>query len=88
MIKSDLDPHVDQEPHQMFGQDWWSGGVVRTRIWIRPTCSRPDGERESGGLLDWIKVCVTNKSAVDLLVLDRALLSAFDVFLGNLSRKE
>ena len=33
-IKSDLDPH---------------GGVVRTRIWIRPTGSRPDGERESRG---------------------------------------
>ena len=24
-IKSDLDPHVDQEPHQMFGNMWWSG---------------------------------------------------------------
>ena len=47
-IKSDLDPHVDQEPHL----DVWAGicgGVVRTLIWIRPTGSRPDGERESRG---------------------------------------
>ena len=32
--------------------DVWTGtcgGVMRTRIWIRPTGSRPDGERESGG---------------------------------------
>ena len=32
--------------------DVWTGtwgGVLQTRIWIRPTGSRPDGERESGG---------------------------------------
>ena len=32
--------------------DVWAGtcsGVVRTRIWIRPTSSRPDGEQESRG---------------------------------------
>ena len=32
--------------------DVWAGtcgGVVRTRIWIRSTGSRPDGERESRG---------------------------------------
>ena len=69
--------------------DVWAGtcgGVVRTRIWIRPTGSRPDGERE--GLLEWVKVCVTNKSEVELHMLDRELLSAFGVFLGNLPRKE
>ena len=32
--------------------------VVRTMIWICPTGSRPDGERESGGLLDCVKVYV------------------------------
>ena len=37
------------------------------------------------GLLDWVNVCVTNKSEVKL---ERELLSAFAAFLGNLSRKE
>ena len=32
------------------------------------------------GLLDWVKVCVTNKSEVELHMLDRELLSAFCVF--------
>ena len=32
------------------------------------------------GLLDWVKVCVTNKSDVELHMLDRELLSAFSVF--------
>ena len=40
------------------------------------------------GLLDWVKVCVTNKPEVELHMLDRELLSAFCVFLGNLPRKE
>ena len=40
------------------------------------------------GLLDWVKVSVTNKSEVELHMLDRELLSAFCVFLGNLPRKE
>ena len=38
--------------------------------------------------MDWVKVCVTNKSEVELHMLDRELLSAFGVFLGNLPRKE
>ena len=33
-------------------------------------------------------VCVTNKSEVELHMLDRELLSAFCVFLENLPRKE
>ena len=70
-IKSDLDPHVDQEPHQMFEQEhvveWCELGF---------------------DLLDWVKVCVTNKSEVELHMLDRELLSAFGVFLWNLPRKE
>ena len=37
-------------------------------------------------MLDWVTVCVTNKSKVELL--DRELLSAFCVFLGNLPSKE
>ena len=40
------------------------------------------------GLLDWVKVCVANKSEVELHMLDRELQSAFAVFLGNLPRKE
>ena len=35
------------------------------------------------GLLDWVKVCVTNKSEVELHMLDRELMSAFDVFLDH-----
>ena len=38
--------------------------------------------------MDWVKVCVTNKSEVELHMLDRELLSAFGVFLGNMPRKE
>ena len=41
-----------------------------------------------GGLLDWVKVCVTNESEVELHMLDRELLSALGVFLGNLPRKQ
>ena len=40
------------------------------------------------GLLDWVKVRVTNKYKVELHMLDRELMSAFSVFLGNLLRKE
>ena len=40
------------------------------------------------GLLDWAKVCVTNKSEVELHMLDRELMSAFAVFLETLPRKE
>ena len=40
------------------------------------------------GLLDWVKVCVTNKSEVELHMLDGELLSPFAVFLGNLPRKD
>ena len=40
------------------------------------------------GLLYWVKVYVTNKSEFELHMLDRELLSAFDVFLWNLPRKE
>ena len=39
-------------------------------------------------MLDWVKVCVTIKSEVKLHMLDRELLCAFGVFLGNLPRKE
>ena len=62
---------------------------MQTRIWIRPTGSRPDGERESRGSVGLGQgVCVTCKSEVELHMLDRELLSAFCVFLGNLPRKE
>ena len=39
-------------------------------------------------LLEWVKVCVTNKSKVELHMLDCELLSTLAVFLGNLPRKE
>ena len=86
-IKSDLDPHVDQEPHQMFGQEhvveWCELGFGFVQQVADQTAN---GSLE--GLLDWVKVCVTNKSEVELHMLDRELLSAFCVFLENLPRKE
>ena len=86
-IKSDLDPHVDQEPHQMFGQEhvmeWCELGFGFVQQVADQTAN---GSLE--GLLDWVKVYVTNKSEVELHMLDRELLSAFCVFLGNLPRKE
>ena len=86
-IKSDLDPHVDQEPHQMFGQEhvveWCELGFGFVQQVADQTAN---GSLE--GLLDWVKVCATNKSEVELHMLDRELLSAFCVFLGNLPRKE
>ena len=86
-IKSDLDPHVDQEPHQMSGQEhvveWCELGFGFVQQVADQTAN---GSLE--GLLDWAKVCVTNKSEVELHMLDRELLSAFCVFLENLPRKE
>ena len=78
-IKSDLDPHVDEESHQMFGQDhvveWCELGFGFVQQVADQTAN---GSPE--GLLDWLKVCVTNKSEVELHMLDRELLSAFGVF--------
>ena len=86
-IKSDLDPHVDQEPNQMFGQEhvveWCELGFGFVQQVADQTAN---GSLE--GLMDWVKVCVTNKSEVELHMLDRELLSAFCVFLGNLPRKD
>ena len=45
-----------------------------------------DGSLE--GLLDLVNVCVTNKSEVELHMLDRGLLAVFCCSLGNLPRKE
>ena len=62
---------------------------MRTRIWICPTGSRPQTANGSlEGLLDGVNVRVTNKSVVELHMLDRELLSDFTVFLGNLPRME
>ena len=33
--------------------------------------------------MDWVKVCVTNTSEVELHMLDRELLSSFSVFVGQ-----
>ena len=71
-IKSDLDPHVDQEPHQMFRQEH----VVE---WCKQVADQTaNGSLE--GLVDWVNVCVTNKSEVELHMLDRELLSPFGIF--------
>ena len=58
---------------------------MRTRIWIRQQVADLTANGSLEGLLDWVKVRVTNKSEVEL---DRELLSDFAVFLGNLPRKE
>ena len=67
-IKSDLDPHVDQEPHQMFGQEyvveWCELGIGFVQQVADQTAN---GSLD--GLLDWVKVCVTNKSEVELHML-------------------
>ena len=82
-IKSELDPHVDQ----MFGQEhvveWCELGFGFVQQVADQTAN---GSRES--LLDWVNVCVTNKSQVKLHMLDKELLSVFAVFLGKLQRKE
>ena len=78
-IKSDLDPHVDQEPHQMFVQEhvveWCELGFGFVQQVADQTAN---GSLE--GLLDWVKVCVTNESEVELHMLDRELLSAIGLF--------
>ena len=54
-IKSDLDPHVDQEPHQMFGQEhvveWCELGFGFVQQVADQTAN---GSLE--GLMDWVKV--------------------------------
>ena len=56
-IKSDLNPHVDQEPNQMFGQEhvveWCELGFGFVQQVADQTAN---GSLE--GLLDWVKVCV------------------------------
>ena len=68
-IKSDLDPHVDQEPRQTFGQEyvveWCELGFGLVQHVSNQTAN---GSLE--GLLDWVTVCVTNKSEVELHMLD------------------
>ena len=69
-IKSELDPHVDLDPHHMFGQEhlveWCDLGFGFVQ--------QVDDQTSNGslaGLLDWVKVRVTNKSEVELHMLDR-----------------
>ena len=81
-IKSDLDPHVDQEPHQMFGQKHVVECCELGFGFIQQVADQTaNGSLE--GLLDWVMVCVTNISGVELHMLDRNLLSAFSVFYGT-----
>ena len=61
---------------------------MRTRIWIRPTGSRPDVNGSLGSLLDWVKVCATNKSEVELLIIRQRTAVCFWCILGNLPMKE
>ena len=86
-IKSELDPHLNQEPHQIFGQEhvveWCEFGFGFVQQVADQTAN---GSLQ--GLFDWVKVGVTNKSEIELHMLDRELLSAFAVFVGNLSRKD
>ena len=86
-IKSELDPHVVQGLHQVFGHEhvveWCELGFG----FVQKVADRTAiGSLE--GLLDWVKIRVTNKSEAELHMLNRGLLSAFAVFLGNLPRKE
>ena len=69
-IKSDLDPHVDQEQHQMFGQEHVVELCELGFGFVQQVADQTaNGSLE--GLLDWVKVCVTNKSEVELHMLDR-----------------
>ena len=61
---------------------------MRTRIGFVQQVADQTANRSLEGLLDWVKVRVTNKSDVELHMLDRELMSAFAIFLGNLPRKE
>ena len=84
--KAKVDPHVDQDPHQMFGQEHL---VKLCELGFDSFEQVADQTANSSlkGLLDWVKVRVDNKSEVELHILDRELLSAFAVFLRNLSMK-
>ena len=79
--KSELDPH------QMFGQEHVVEWCVLGFVFVQQVADQTANGSQAG-LLDWIKVRVTNKSEVELHMLDRELLSVFSVFLGNLPRKE
>ena len=53
---------MDQEPHQMFGQEHVVGWCeLGFRLVQRLADQTTNGGLE--GLLDWLMVCVTNKSA-------------------------
>ena len=86
-IKSELYPHVEQKPRQMFVQEhvvkWCDLGFGFVQQVADQTVNG-----SLTGMLDWVKVRVTNKSEGELHMLDRVLLSANAVFLGNLPRKE
>ena len=63
-IISDLDPYENQKPHQNFGQkhvvDWCELGFG----FVQQVADKlANGSLE--GLLDWVNVCVTNKSDVE-----------------------
>ena len=75
-IKSEVDPHVDQESHQMFGPEHVVEWYVLGFGFVQQVADQT-ANRSLEGLLDWVKVCVTNKSEVELHMLDRELLVNF-----------
>ena len=79
-IYAELDPHVDQEPHKLFGQEhvveWCEPGFGFVQQIVDQTANR-----SLEVLLDWVKVRVTNKSEVELHMLDSGFMYAFAVFL-------
>ena len=79
MIKSELDPHMDQGPHHMFWQEHVVEWCELAFGFVQQVADQTaNGSLE--GLLSWVKVCVTNKSEVELHMLARGLLFAFSVF--------
>ena len=59
-IKSDLDPHVDQMFREEHVVEWCELGFGFIQQVVDQTAN---GSLEC--LLDWVKVCVTNKSEVE-----------------------
>ena len=86
-IKSEVDHMWTRIHSRCFGQEHV---VEWCKLGFRFVQQVADQMSNGGleGLLDWVKVRVTNKSEVELHMLDRKLLSAFAVYLGNLPRKE
>ena len=76
---AELDAHMNQQLHQLFGQEHvveWCELVFGFHQQVADQTANGSPE----GLLVWVKVCVTNKSEVEVHMLDRELVYAFAVF--------